>query len=130
MRVDLIVKNIRKTRVLGDVIEKDIAKLARHLHMFKDENVLRLEVKLEKSMHTDDCSGTMILSIPRKVLRVSAESGDKYTCVNTLTKLLIKHLDKVKGQLEKHISHRKKGLAELTCDRVCVRRIEDIDISQ
>ena len=112
MRVDLILKNIKKTRVLGEVIEKDVEKIERHIKGFEDAPV-HLEVKLERSLHRKEYEAWMGLYLPRKVVRVHEHADDKLTCINITTKALIRNLEKIKDQMDRSHSKGRKSVGEV-----------------
>lgn len=115
MRVDLVLKNIRRTRVLGDVVEKDVEKIERHLKTFGDSPI-HLEIRLERSLHKKEYEAWMGLYLPKKVLRAHEHSEDKLTCINITTKALIRQLEKVKTQMDRVHSKKRKGISEVAAD--------------
>jgi len=118
MQVDVYLKNIRKTRLLGEAIEKDLQKIQRRVNMFKTDSNIRFELKLEKLGHHDEYTASANLVLPRKKLHVTETASNKVECVNNLTKALIKQLDKFKSQVERHLSRNKKGVAQATVEKL------------
>ena len=117
MRVDLVLKNIRKTKVLGEVIEKDIEKIENHLQSFTDVP-LHLELRLERSVHKKEYELWMGLYLPKKVLRVHEHAEDKLTCVNSAAKSMIRQIEKVKTQWNRSSSKHKLSIAEVAANSI------------
>jgi len=118
MQVDVYLKNIRKTRLLGEAIEKDLQKIQRRVNMFKDSSNIRFELKLERLGHQTEYTASANLIMPRKKLHVTETAENKVECVNNLTKALIKQLGKFKGQVERHLSRNKKSVARATVEKM------------
>lgn len=112
MRVDLILKNIRRTKVLGEVIEKDVEKIERHIRTFSDD-ALHLEIRLEKSPHKDDYEAWMGIYLPKKIVRAHEHAEDKLTCINETTKALIRQIEKIKGQWDRGHCKKRQSVSKV-----------------
>jgi ribosome-associated translation inhibitor RaiA len=113
MRVDLALKNIRKTKHLGDVLEKDLEKLLKHTKVYKETSAIHLDVKLEKNVHKEDYEGWASLYLPGKVLRVHEHAPDKLSLVNSITKNIVRQLEKHKGVNDRSDPKHKKSISKV-----------------
>jgi len=113
MRVDLALKNIHKTKHLGEVIEKELAKLQKHTKAFREDSPIHLEMKLEKNAHKEDFEGWASMYIPGTILRVHEHAADKLALVNSITKNIVRQLEKHKGVNDRSDPKHKKSVSKV-----------------
>ncbi len=106
MRVDISSKRLEKSKLLDNIIDKNIKKVERRIKLFKTDDAIHLSLHMEKNPHKDDYFCWINMYMPFKVLKAQSRKSSISSVINDSFSALIKQLDKFKYRIEKHLSKR------------------------
>ncbi|MCD6134995.1 MAG: HPF/RaiA family ribosome-associated protein [Candidatus Omnitrophica bacterium] len=112
MRIDISLKNIASTKVLQDILEKDISKVKRRVRMLKKDEALHLIISGEKNPHKELFSVSLKLFLPHKTIKVEEENKNLAKAFNGAFAALVKQIDKYKHMLERHLDKKRTFLTK------------------
>ncbi|MCM8824443.1 MAG: HPF/RaiA family ribosome-associated protein [Candidatus Omnitrophica bacterium] len=103
MRLDISLKNMERTPLLDNVIDKNIAKVERRLKIFSSEEAIHLSLHLEKNPHREEYFCWINMYLPFKVINVRSKFPSLTGVINDSFLALLKQMDKFKHRLETHL---------------------------
>ena len=108
MRTNLTLKQISKTSVLEDTIDKNTEKIEKRLKKLKGETA-HLSIHIEKNPHKEQYYCWMNLYLPSKEIFVKEKLDSLLGCLSKTFLSLIKQVDKYKHRVEKHLLKKKRN---------------------
>ncbi|MCM8773132.1 MAG: HPF/RaiA family ribosome-associated protein [Candidatus Omnitrophica bacterium] len=114
MRLDISLKNMERTPLLDNVIEKNIAKVERRLKIFRSEEAIHLSLHLEKNPHREEYFCWINMYLPFKVINVRSKLSSLTGVINDSFSALLKQMDKFKHRLETHLQKKIRFLTNMS----------------
>jgi ribosome-associated translation inhibitor RaiA len=103
VRIEASFKNLEKSMLVEQVIQKNIKKIERRVRLFKNKDALRLSLHLEKNPHRDEVLCWANFYLPFKVLKAHSNNENLTKAITQTFSALIRQLDKLKHRLETHL---------------------------
>ena len=109
MRVDVSYKRMESSKYLDEIIDKDVAKIKKRMHILKSDEPVHLSMHLEKNPHREEYLSWATLYMPRRVLKVQQKGADAAVAINKVSQALLRQINKYKTKFERHLQKRAKS---------------------
>lgn len=98
MKVDISFKNLNKSELIDNILDKNLTKIKNRIKNFNEDSV-RLSIHLEKNQNHNEYFCNTCLYIPKRVLKASTTDFDLIKSIDKNFSILVRHLDKLKSKV-------------------------------
>ncbi|MCM8831058.1 MAG: HPF/RaiA family ribosome-associated protein [Candidatus Omnitrophica bacterium] len=113
MKVDVTYKYIQNSKLLEEILDKNISKIDKRLVGLAKYDAIRTSIHIEKNPHRNQYFCRSHIYLPSKVIKAENSSNDAIKAINLNFSALIRQLDRLKYKLVKHLSsHKNKHLGQ------------------
>ncbi|MCM8787135.1 MAG: HPF/RaiA family ribosome-associated protein [Candidatus Omnitrophica bacterium] len=113
MKVDVSYKYMEDSKLLEEILDKNISKIDKRLSRFAKYDTIHTSIHIEKNPHRNQYFCRSHIYLPSRVIKAETNSNDAIKAINLNFTALIRQLSKLKYKLVKHLSlHKDKRLEQ------------------
>ena len=97
MKIDISFKNLSKSNLIDEILEKNLSKIEKRLKNF-DKDLVHISIHLEKNPNHNEYFCNTCIYLPSKVIKAQTKELDLIKCIDKNFLNLIRQFDKLKSK--------------------------------